>query len=113
MDFKYRESNGITIVSVEGQIRISTQGEFNDCLDKLFQNYGTRVVVLDMQNVSYMNSAGIGIIIDTFKNFRDNGGKMALSGLTPDIAKLFEVTKLNRFIEIYPNVDDAVAKLVV
>ncbi|MCX7772754.1 MAG: STAS domain-containing protein [Clostridia bacterium] len=112
MTFELKESKGIIIVSVEGQVRISTQNEFKDYLDKLFENHGSKIVVLDMENVSYMNSAGIGIIVDTFKNFRDAGGRLVLSGLAPDITKLFEVTKLNRFIEIYTYVDDAVSKLV-
>lgn len=110
MNFEFRELHGIYIASCEGQIRISTQNEFKACLDKLFSEYGSRVVILDMKNVSYLNSAGIGIIVDTFKNFRDSEGKLVLTGLTCEIAKLFEVTKLNRFIEIYPDVDEAIAK---
>ncbi len=112
MTFELRESKNIIIVAVEGQVRISTQNEFKDYLDMLYHKYGSGVVLLDMQRVTYMNSAAIGIIVDTFKNFRDNDGRLVLSGLTPDIAKLFEVTKLNRFIEIYADVGDAVLKLV-
>ncbi len=112
MTFELSESKNIIIVAVEGQVRISTQNEFKDYLDMLYHKYGSGVVLLDMQRVTYMNSAAIGIIVDTFKNFRDNDGRLVLSGLTPDIAKLFEVTKLNRFIEIYADVGDAELKLV-
>jgi anti-anti-sigma factor len=110
MNFQFREISGIQIVDAQGEIRISTQDEFKSCLDKLFSEYGHKVAVLDMKNVTYINSAGIGIIVDTFKNFRDNNGKLILSGLSCEIAKLFELTKLNRFIEIYCCVDDAIAK---
>lgn len=113
MTFELCESNGVTIVAAEGQVRISTQNEFKDYLDKLFDNYASKTVILDMKAVSYMNSAGIGIIVDTFKKFRENEGKLVLSGLSPEITKLFEVTKLNRFIDIYPSTDDALSKLVV
>ncbi len=111
MTFELRESNGIIIVAAEGQVRISTQSEFKDYLDKLFENYGSRVMILDMKDVSYMNSAGIGIIVDTFKNFREKEGKLVLSGLSKDIGRLFEVTKLNRYIEIYTSVDEALEHL--
>lgn len=111
MTFELNESAKALIVSVEGQVRISTQNEFKDYLDMMCEKYGTKTAILDMKNVSYMNSAGIGIIVDTFKNFRDKGGRLVLSGLAPDITKLFEVTKLNRFIEIYLSVDDAESKI--
>ncbi len=113
MNFELRELKGITILAAEGQVRISTQSEFKDYLDKLFEKYGSKTVILDMQDVTYMNSAGIGIIVDTFKSFRDSEGKLVLSGLSRDISRIFEVTKLNRYIEIYASVDDALSKLVV
>lgn len=111
MEFKVSEKNEFIIVAMEGQVRISTQNDFLDYTNHMFDLYGSKTVLLDMEKVSYMNSAGIGIIVDTFKKFRDNGGRMILCNLIPDISRLFEVTKLNRFIEIYPSVDDAIHKL--
>jgi len=111
MEFNTTERSGFTMVAMEGQVRISTQNDFMDYMDQLCNSYGSQPVLLDMTKVSYMNSAGIGIIVDTFKKFRDNGGRMVLCNLISDITKLFEVTKLNRFIEIFPSVDDAIHKL--
>lgn len=111
MDFRIAEKNGLVIASIEGQIRISTQDDFMEHLDGLCDSKGTQTVLLDMEKVSYMNSGGIGIIIDTFKKFRDKGGQLILCGLIPDINRLFEVTRLNRFIKIYPCVDDALHTL--
>ncbi|MDI9514467.1 MAG: STAS domain-containing protein [Clostridiaceae bacterium] len=111
MDFKIAEKNGLVIASIEGQIRISTQDDFMEHLDSLCDSKGTQTVLLDMEKVSYMNSGGIGIIIDTFKKFRDKGGQLILCGLIPDINRLFEVTKLNRFIKIYSCADDALHTL--
>ena len=57
-----------------------------------------------------MNSIGLGIIIDTYKKFRKSG-KIVLCSLLPEIMNLFEVTKLNRFIEIYKNESEAMSKI--
>ncbi len=113
MNFQVTEDRGVVIAALEGQVRISTQNEFYDHLNGLFKSYAGKTVILDMKDVAYMNSAGIGIVVDTFRMFREVGGRMVLSGLSPDISRLFEMTKLNRFIEIFPSVDDAVAKLMV
>lgn len=107
MDFRIAEKDGVVVATFEGQVRISTQNDFMEHLNQLFESKGTQTVLLDMTKVSYMNSAGIGIIVDTFKKFRDQGGQLILCGLIPDINRLFEVTRLNRFIQIYPSVDDA------
>lgn len=113
MNFRVTENKGVVIAALEGQVRISTQNECYDYLNGLFKSYAGKTVILDMKDVAYMNSAGIGIVVDTFRMFREVGGRMVLSGLSSDIARLFEMTKLNRFIEIYPSVEEAVAGIMV
>lgn len=111
MEFKVAEKDGFTIASIEGEVRISTQNEFMKRMNALYESKGSQTVLLDMEKISYMNSAGIGIIVDTFKKFRDNGGRLVLCGLIPNINRLFEVTRLNRFIQIYPSVEEALHTL--
>ena len=106
-----RDVEGVHVVVLEGQVRISTQNDFKDHLDKISAEYGDRTVLLEMTGISYMNSAGIGIIVDSFKKFRERGGRLALCNLSPDIFRLFEVTKLNRFISIFESESAAMTKL--
>ena len=106
-----RDVEGVHVVQLEGQVRISTQNDFKDHLDKISVQYGDKTVLLEMTGVTYMNSAGIGIIVDSFKKFREHGGRLAMCNLTPDILRLFEVTKLNRFISIFESETAAMAKL--
>lgn len=59
---------GVKIVKLTGQIRISTQNEFKDLLDSLAKENEGKTVIISLDGVVYMNSAGLGIIIDTYKN---------------------------------------------
>jgi stage II sporulation protein AA (anti-sigma F factor antagonist) len=111
MKVERKELNGIKIIKLAGQIRISTQNEFKDLLDSLVLENGGKTVVVNMDGIIYMNSAGLGIIIDTYKKFKDMKGKIILCNLVPEIMNLFEVTKLNRFIEIYENESEAISKI--
>ena len=111
MKVETKELDGVKIVKLTGQIRISTQNEFKELLDKLVKENVSKTVVLSMDGVIYMNSAGLGIIIDTYKKFKEKKGKMVLCNLMPEISKLFEVTRLNRFIDIYANEKEAITKL--
>ncbi len=111
MTMETRNVEGVHVVQLEGQVRISTQNEFKDHLDRISAEYGGKTVLLDMAGITYMNSAGIGIIVDSFKKFREQGGHLALCSLSADIFRLFEVTKLNRFIDIFEDEAAAMTKL--
>lgn len=108
MKFEVTEFNGIKIIKLTGQVRISTQNEFKDYLDNLVKENEGKIVILNMDGVVYMNSIGLGIIIDTYKKFKETNGRLVLCNLLPDIMNLFEVTRLNRFIEIFGNESEAV-----
>jgi stage II sporulation protein AA (anti-sigma F factor antagonist) len=111
MKTEVKELNGVKVIKVTGQVRISTQNEFKDLLDKLVEESVGKTVILNLDGVVYMNSIGLGIIIDTFKKFKEMEGRIVLCSLQTDIMNLFEVTKLNRFIEIYNSENEAMSKL--
>ena len=113
MKFETKEVDNILVVSLFGQVRISTQNEFKDFFDYLIKDNGNRKVILNMDGVGYMNSAGIGIVVDSYKKFKELNGKLVLCNLVSDINKLFEVTKLNKFIEIFDTEEAALSKLTV
>ena len=106
-----KKINGVLIIAIKGQIRISTQSEFREFFNRLVEENSSSSVILNMAGIGYINSAGIGMIVDSFRKFRENGGRLVLCSLMTDIAKLFEVTKLDRFIDIYPSEEDAILKI--
>ncbi|NMB33344.1 MAG: STAS domain-containing protein [Clostridium sp.] len=111
MKMEKKEVEGINVVKLTGQIRISTQNEFKDLLDDVAKENEGKTAVISLDGVVYMNSAGLGIMIDTYKKFKEKKGRMVLCNLTPDISKLFEVTRLNRFLEIYDSEKEALSSL--
>ena len=111
MKVETKELDGIKVVKLTGQIRISTQNEFKDLLDNIARDNGKKTVVLSLDGVIYMNSAGLGIIIDTYKKFKEMRGRLVLCNLMPEISKLFEVTRINRFIEIFSTESEAIRKV--
>lgn len=110
MNFELCKKQETVVVSCEGEVRITTEKEFHNYMETIVQDYCNQTVVLDMQKVSYLNSGGIGIIVDAFASFREKGGTLVLSGLSENMKRLFELSKLNRFIEIFSSVDAAMAK---
>ena len=55
---------------------------------------------LDMSDVSYMDSTGLGVIVAFFKNINANNGHVKLTGLSPRLKRLFDITGLGEIMDI-------------
>lgn len=70
-------------------------------------NKGTVRAVLDMSGVDMVDSSGLGIIISINITLQNNGGWLAVCGLTDDIKKLFSMTKMEKLMRVCDSVDQA------
>jgi anti-anti-sigma factor len=65
-------------------------------------------IIVDFSGVNYMNTAGIEVLISTMKLVRERGGDMCLAGLSQQVHKVFQITRLNDIFPIYDTVDNAI-----
>jgi anti-sigma B factor antagonist len=66
-------------------------------------------VVLDLSRVTFMDSISIGMLVPVILYARRLGGDLKVAGLTPMIKNLFKMLRMDRVIEVYPDVPSAVA----
>ena len=71
----------------------------------------TKVVLLDLKELSYISSMGIGSLLKIKKALEENKGKLMLSNLQPQIAKVFDIIKALPSEIIFRNVEEADAYL--
>ena len=67
------------------------------------------VLVLDMGGVTFLDSAGVGALVQLFVHRKSSGKKFALAGLTPQGVAVMQVSGLVKLLPIYPTVSEAVA----
>ncbi|MFZ0322552.1 MAG: STAS domain-containing protein [Actinomycetes bacterium] len=67
-----------------------------------------KVVLLDFSQVGYINSTGIALIVGVLGRARAEGRQVRASGLTEHYERIFAITRLSDFIQIYSDVDSAV-----
>lgn len=97
---------GTLVISVrEGRIDAASAIQFKDAMRKATQAAQGRVV-LDMSEVQFVDSSGLGAIVAAMKQLGDRR-KLALSGLTPDVDRVFRLTRMDSVFGIYPSVDAA------
>jgi anti-anti-sigma factor len=67
------------------------------------------LLVLDMSGVSFLDSAGVGALVQLFVHRKSNGKKFALAGLTPQGVAVMQVSGLIKLLPIYPSAPEAVS----
>jgi anti-sigma B factor antagonist len=106
MRIKTEQKTGADIFRPEGDLDINTSPEFKMFFDKMAKEKSGKMVI-DFKNVGYVDSSGLATLVEIFKKVRAYNGKMKLSGFSPKVRGLFEITKLDRLFNIFDNEDDA------
>jgi anti-sigma B factor antagonist len=82
--------------------------ELRDTIKKLSEE-GNLKLVIDLGEVSYLNSSALGVLIAAHANYAKRGGKIKLCQLNKNIENLFVITKLSLIFDSYPNQVEAIA----
>lgn len=69
-------------------------------------NQGASVVIIDFQEVTFMDSSGLGSLVVALKNARANGAKLVLVGINEQVRMLFELTSMDRVFTIHSSLDE-------
>jgi anti-sigma B factor antagonist len=71
---------------------------------------GAKTFVIDLSEVRYISSSGIGLLITMLTKMRNAGGEVYLTAPSEHVKKLLIITKLNNIFTVYDTVDDFKAK---
>jgi anti-sigma B factor antagonist len=72
-------------------------------------NAGAQALVMNFDNVRWINSLGIGVIIACLNTLRQHGGDVRFANLQGTAQKYFQISKLETVVKIFNSVDEAVA----
>jgi len=108
MQIEQRTIGDVVILDLKGKI---TLGEGDEMLkDKVnnLVNQGQRKIILNLADVPYVDSAGLGEIVRTYTTVSRQGGSLKLLSLTKRITDLLSITKLLTVFETFETESDAV-----
>lgn len=110
MNIDVAELNGAAIVRPLGtRVDLQVAGEFRTALLQLI-DVGHHRLVVDLVNVEFMDSSGLGALVAALKTLRllKGGGDIRLANVRPSVVALLEIIRLHRVFFSYPTVDQAV-----
>lgn len=109
MKTKISERYNAVVIELKGNVMGGEDTkEFNDMLHKLIDEDKKNIVV-DLHDVKFMNSSGLGMLIGGLTTVKKSGGTFRLSRVTDKIESLLIITKLITIFETYKTVEEAVA----
>jgi anti-sigma B factor antagonist len=100
MTITTREVSHVTIVDITGRITLGEEtGLLRDTVRKLIAE-GKKKIVLNLANVDYVDSSGVGELVSSFTTVRNAGGELKLLNLTKKVQDVLYVTKLYTVFDV-------------
>ena len=112
LSVKERQVGDVTILDLSGKITIGEGSvTLRETVRRLLDD-SKKKILLNLGDVSYVDSSGIGELVSSYTTTNNNGGQLKLLNLTKKIQDLLMITKLLTVFETFDSEDTAVASFV-
>ena len=109
MKIATRQLDGITVLDLGGRITLGEGSvQLRDAVRDLLAK-GHKKIVLNLGDISYMDSSGMGELVTAYTSVKNQGGELKLINLTKKIEDLMQITKLVTVFDIYDDEASAIA----
>jgi len=109
LEITQRETNGIYVLALKGRLVLGDESiGLLAMLDNLLASGATRMV-MNLEQVNYVDSAGLGALIEIHRKSKAKGGSLKLCHLRPNLRQALEMARLLPLFETCPNETAAVA----
>ena len=105
---KINFENETAVLQFDGEVIFDNSNQLKEAAkDRLDQEEQIGNLIVDLSQVPYLDSSGVGVLLSLFKFMRSRDGSLAIAGPNEKIQRVFEVTKMTEIISAYENVDQA------
>jgi anti-sigma B factor antagonist len=109
MNYSVSEQDDIIIISLTGKIMGGPEAtEINEKFNQLIDDTKLKVVI-DLNEVEWMNSSGLGILIGAVSLFKNNNGQLRIINVSERIQNLLKITKLAGIFETSNSLEEAIS----
>jgi len=108
LEIKEREREGICILDMNGRLTVGDEAsKFRERMSKLIAS-GRHNIILNMAQVDYVDSTGLGAMVMCYTTLNRDGGKVRLLNLTRRSIELLVMTKLTTIFEVFNDEQNAI-----
>lgn len=106
MRIRTEEKSRCLVIHIEGELDHHTAEDIREKVDKIYDRTSCKDMVFDFEQVEFMDSSGIGMIIGRYKNAEKQGGQVFITGMDENIQKIFALSGLQKIVKSYANMQD-------
>lgn len=99
MHIRVKHQSDYTTATLYGELDHHTADTVKEKLDDLIKKYQHAHLILDLKNLSFMDSSGLGVILGRYKKLRTNGNCMYIRNANKQIEKVFDVSGIYKIIK--------------
>ncbi len=111
LTIKMEKKDAILCVRLNGELDHHSSEMLRKEVDSELQTGKYKHLVFNLENLSFMDSSGLGVILGRYKQITNNGGEMVVCSITPPIKRLFEMSGLFKIVRLADNEQFALEKL--
>ena len=98
-------SSAVKVVQPKGILDGTQAADFREEVKKLVESEET-IILINFQDVTFMDSSGLGALVLALKTVRAAGGKMFICSVNEQIKMLFDLTSMDKVFDIFPTRED-------
>lgn len=110
MEIIERKQDNISIFQLKGHLNSNTSPELEKKINEAIQGEAY-LMIIDFENLDYISSAGLRVILKTTKELKRNDGQLVLCALQDYVKEVFEIAGFDTFLLIVPNMPEALQKV--
>ena len=98
---------GAQVITLVGEVDLHSSPKLRQTLLELLEQNATVPIVIDLAGVTYMDSSGVGTLVELKRKSERRKGRVTLVGPQPRVRSVFEITQLDKFFSIVATLADA------
>ncbi|NLT96518.1 MAG: anti-sigma factor antagonist [Clostridia bacterium] len=98
--------NDALIVSISGDLDLVIAREFRDTVDKVLKDKPIKNLILDLSEVNFIDSSGLGAILGRYKLLQQRGGRMSIWGAKPSVFRILDLSGIMKIIPVLKTTED-------
>lgn len=108
MQLSFDIINNYMIVKLKGELDHHTSEEARKKIDQKYYSNNLTNIILDLRELNFMDSSGIGLIMGRYKNCADRNGMISIVSTSPYINRMLKMSGIQKLVDIYQTIEEAI-----
>jgi anti-anti-sigma factor len=103
-----KRADDVPVLALRGRFEAPSSQKLRELVLGM-KSEGHRAVIINLEELSFIGSSGLAVLLLLTEEFDDLGGKVVFAGANPSVQHVIDLLNVGEFLEIVPTVDDAIA----